>query len=186
MTCRIITSSWNYIDVIRLDSAATDVLVARVNGSLITHPFSPRITASVTGGNVVVDFTTIQCDDAGTYLCVLNATTGRIQSPTSDLHVRRPPSLPVLHLKGHQVVGSTVNYVHKHTCTGDVGYPAGEFKVQYAPTGSSVFTDISVSNTQTSPSDWLCNSTERTYIIQLIAGNMSRVMDMFCVLGYSF
>ncbi|XP_069105194.1 uncharacterized protein [Argopecten irradians] len=72
------------------------------------------------------------------------------------------PSDLKLDLNGHQVVGSVINNYYKHNCTGDVGYPPGEVKVQYAAVGSSVFNELSVSNIQTSPSEWLCNSTERT------------------------
>ncbi|XP_060083200.1 uncharacterized protein LOC132562472 [Ylistrum balloti] len=162
MTCRIINSTWKYIDVVRLDPAE-DVLVARVNGSTISQPLSPRVTTSMSSGNVVVDFTAVECTDAGNYVCVLNDdASAKIQSPDSVLQVRRPPSVPTLDLNAHQIVGSTLNAYHKHKCLGDVGYPAGEFKVQYAASGSSIFSELSVSNIKTTPSEWLCNSTERT------------------------
>ncbi|XP_060070858.1 uncharacterized protein LOC132550786, partial [Ylistrum balloti] len=162
MTCRIINSTWKYIDVVRLDPAE-DVLVARVNGSTISQPLSPRVTTSMSSGNVVVDFTAVECTDAGNYVCVLNDDASvKIQSPDSVLQVRRSPSVPMFDLNAHQVIGSSLNRHHRHKCSGDVGYPAGEFKVQYAASGSSVFSELSVSNIQTTPSEWLCNSTERT------------------------
>ncbi|XP_033760795.1 uncharacterized protein LOC117342697 [Pecten maximus] len=163
MTCRVLSSSWKYIDISRQDPAA-DVLIARVNRSLITEPLSPRITASQTDeGNVVVTFTKVNCSDAGTYICVMNDDTPvKIQSPDSVLNIRRIPSVPVFDLTGHQIVGSSLNTHHKHKCTGDVGYPAGKFKVQYAAAGSSLFSELPVSNIDNTPSEWLCNSTERT------------------------